>query len=223
MRSRLLPAIATFLTLNLSAATTLAQSEKEEWMIDFSGAASPTVGATSDRLDGGWSVELGAERRIANGVGVRGNFNYFGLGVADRVLRSLQVPSGAAHMFSLGIGPTWRFPIAGRVRGHALAGVGWYRRTVEFLEPTIDVIHIVDPWWGYVGSEFVVANQILGSVTNDALGANIGGGVSVPLGDSGPEVFGEVRYHHANTKGTSTRVMPVSIGIRWGGRTLNEP
>ena len=168
-------------------------------------------------------MNVGVERSLANDVGLRGDFNYYSLGVPDRVLQSLQVPTGAAHMFSFTVGPTWRFPIAGRVGGYALGGIGWYRRTVEFLEPTLSEVHIIDPWWGYIGSELVLANQVLGSVTNDAVGVNIGGGLTVPLGNSGTEVFGEVRYHHANTRGASTAVVPVSFGFRWSGRTMSEP
>ena len=222
MSTRLLLTIATFLTFVLSTQTASAQSETEKWTIDFSGAAVPTVGATSDRLKKGWSIDVGAERGT-DVVGLRADFNYYSLGVSREVLQSLQVPSGAAHMFSLTVGPTWRFPLAGGVRGYAVGGVGWYRRTVEFLEPTLTEVHIIDPWWGYIGSELIVANQILGSVTSNALGANIGGGVTVPLGSSGSEVFGELRYHHANTKATSTAVVPVSFGIRWGGRAMSEP
>jgi Outer membrane protein beta-barrel domain len=220
MCNRLVLTIATFLTFTVWAHAAFAQSERENWTIDFSGAAAPTV---SDHLKKGWAIDVGAERRVSENVGFRGDFNYYNLGVSRQVLQALQVPSGAAHMFSLTVGPTWRFPLAGDVRGYALGGVGWYRRTVEFLEPTLGAVHIIDPWWGYLGSELVVANQILGSTTSNALGVNIGGGVMVPLGDSGSEVFSELRYHHANTRGTSTALVPISFGIRWGGRTLSQP
>jgi hypothetical protein len=217
----LLLAIATLLAANLLPSAAFAQSDN--WMVDFSGAATPTVGATNNHLKTGWNVDVGTERTIANGVGVRGDFNYYHLGVADQVLTSLRVPSGSAHMFSLSAGPTYRFPMGNRVRGYTLAGVGWYRRTVDFLQPTAAIVDIIDPWWGYVGSEIVPANQILGSVTSNAVGGNVGGGLSVPVGSTGYEVFGEVRYHYARTKTTSTAVVPVSFGIRWGGRSLSAP
>jgi hypothetical protein len=79
----------------------------------------------------------------------------------------------------------------------------------------VGVINVFDPWWGYVGPVVVPAQQILGSTTKDAWGANAGGGISVPLGDSGAAVFAEVRYHFANTKPSSTAIVPVGFGIRW--------
>jgi hypothetical protein len=121
-------------------------------------------------------------------------------------------------MWSLTVGPMWRFPIGGMVDGYVLGGVGWYRRTVEFTQPTVGVIDVIDPWWGYIGPVFVPTNQVLGSVTKDAFGGNAGGGVSVKLGESGAAVFAEVRYHYANTKPTSTAVVPVSFGLRLTGR-----
>jgi hypothetical protein len=69
----------------------------------------------------------------------------------------------------------------------------------------------------------VPAHQILGSVTSNALGGNIGGGVSIPLGQSGVEAFGEVRYHYANTGVTSTAFVPVTFGLRLMGRAQKTP
>jgi hypothetical protein len=218
---RSLPTLTCLLALNLWAATAFAQSD--QWMVDFSGAAAPTVGVTNDHLKTGWNIDLGAERTFAHGVGLRGDFGYYRLGVTDQALRTLSVPNGDAHMFSLTAGPTWHFPIGSRVGGYVLGGVGWYRRTVEFLQPTVAVIDIIDPWWGYVGSEIVPASQILGSVSNNAFGGNVGGGVSIPLGSSGSAFFAELRYHRANTKTTPTAVLPVSFGIRWIGRDLAAP
>jgi opacity protein-like surface antigen len=220
MCDRKLMTIAILLTLGLS---TTAFAQTEHWKVDFSVGAAPTVGVTGDNLKTGWKVGLGAEREIADGFGLRGDFGYYGLGVSDQALQRLQMPNGNARMFSLTVGPTWHFPISGSVHGYALGGVGWYRRTVEFTQPTVSLIDIIDPWWGYIGSEFVPANRLLGSVTSNAFGGNLGGGVSIPLGASGSELFAEVRYHYANTKATSTTVVPVSFGFRWGGRTLTTP
>jgi hypothetical protein len=138
VRNRSRITIVSLLTFTLSAATAFAQTDN--WKIDIAGGAAPTVGATSDRLTAGWNFDAGAEREIANGVGLRGDFGYYGLSVSDQVLQMLQVPGGDARMFSLTVGPVWHFPISSRVNAYALAGIGWYRRTVEFGQPTVAVI-----------------------------------------------------------------------------------
>jgi hypothetical protein len=38
-----------------------------------------------------------------------------------------------------------------------------------------------------------------------------------PIGSSGVSIFGEVRYHRANTTGTPTSMVPVTFGVRLTG------
>jgi hypothetical protein len=138
-----------------------------------------------------------------------------GLGVSNQVLQTLQVPDGSASLMSLTVGPRIHFPISNNVRGYLAGGAGWYRRKVEFLSPTLGVVDIVDPWWGYLGSAIVPANQVLGSVSDNAFGWNGGGGVAVLLGRSGAEAFAEVRYHYADTDAMATKIVPVTFGLRF--------
>jgi hypothetical protein len=219
MRFRSFAICVCLLTINVWTAPVSAQ----DWTVDLSGAATSPLGVTKDHLKPGWNINVGADKEIASGFGIRGDFGYYHLGVSDQTLQTLQMPSGDARMLSLTVGPTWRFPIGSRVNGYALGGVGWYRRTVEFTQPTLALIDIIDAWWGYVGSEIVPANQILGTVSNNAFGGNIGGGIGIPLGGSGAEVFVETRYHYANTKNSATHILPVSFGFRLTGKTLGAP
>jgi hypothetical protein len=64
----------------------------------------------------------------------------------------------------------------------------------------------------------VPTNQVIGSVSRNAWGVNGGGGVSVELGQSGAEVFAEVRYHYAHISPTTTAIVPVTFGIKFNGR-----
>jgi hypothetical protein len=210
--------VAFGVVLMFVASSAPATAQSSDWTVGLGAGTSPTVGDISSRLTRGWNVDLRASRELNDRVGLFADFTLHQLGVANQVLQTLQVPDGNARMASLTLGPTWRFPVANMVDGYVLGGVGWYRRTVEFTQPTLGLVDIIDPWWGYVGSAVVPANQILGSVTSDAFGGNFGGGVSVKLGDSGAAAFAELRYHYANTKPMSTSVVPVSFGIRWAGR-----
>jgi hypothetical protein len=209
--------------LVLSLRATPASAQTENWNFNVAGGATPATGRTADRLTTGWGLNLGAEREVGNGLDLRGEFDYYHLGVAEQVLSSLQVPNGGARVFALTIGPRWRFPITSRVSGYAIGGAGWYQRTVRFTEPTLAAVDISNPWWGYTGPEIVPAHQLLGSVTTNALGGNVGGGISIPIGQSGVEAFGEVRYHYANTAGTFTTMMPISFGLRLAGRAVIAP
>jgi hypothetical protein len=204
---------------------TSARAAQNDWTFDIGAGPSPTTGEISSRLTTGWIVDLRAGPDFNSEWSLIGEFTYNGLGVANRVLRALDVPNGDAHMWSLTVGPMWRIPATANVHPYVLGGIGWYRRTVEFTEPTLGVIAVIDPWWGYVGPALVRVDQVLGSVTRNALGANIGGGVSFALGESGAAVFAEVRYHFANTKPISTAIVPVTFGMRVTGRrtTTSRP
>jgi hypothetical protein len=196
----------------LWAATVLAQ---QKWNVEVASGVAATTGDISDRLTKGWNIDLGTGYEINKTFEVDGHFTFNRLGVSDRVLQALQVPDGRARLMSLNVGPKIHFPIANRVRGYVTGGVGWYRRTVEFTEPTLGVIDIIDPWWGYLGSAIVPSNQVLGSVSDNAWGVNGGGGVSVGLGQSGAELFAEVRYHYADTSPTTTSIVPIAFGARF--------
>lgn len=198
-----------------SASVSAAQSD---WLFQLASGPAPTVGEINDRLTGGWNIDFGAGYTKTSRVKLLGEFIYTDLGVSDQVLRDLRVPDGDARMWSLTAGPMWHFPVASRINGHVLGGIGFYRRTVEFREPTIGIVNVFDPWWGHLGPVLVPANQILGSVSRNAFGFNLGGGLSVPIANSGTEVFADIRYHHAYTDPSSTSTFPVSFGLRWSGR-----
>jgi opacity protein-like surface antigen len=219
--------IAGVLSLSLCAAMASAQTRTQRqppaptdaphWNVEVATGAAPTAGAVRNRLTTGWDLNLGAGYEFSRMLELEGGFMYNGLGVSDSVLQQLQVPNGNARLWSLSIGPRVNFPIVSRLNGFVAGGIGYYRRTVEFTQPTVAVIDIIDPWWGYLGSEIVPANQVLGSVSDNAFGGNIGGGVAMPIGRSGTQVFAEVRYHRAATSPTSTAVVPVSFGVRFSG------
>jgi opacity protein-like surface antigen len=203
--------------------TTVASAQQQNWNFELAGGVTPTTGNVSSRLTTGWNVDLAGGYDFQNGLGLNVDFLYSGLGVANSVLNTLNVPSADAHMWAISVGPKWRFPILGNVNAYVVGGVGFYRRTVEFLQPTVGVIDVIDPWWGYIGPVAVPADQVLGSITRNAWGVNGGAGISIPLGHSGTEAFAEFRYHYADMKPTSTSVVPVSFGLRVSGLGLKTP
>jgi opacity protein-like surface antigen len=205
----------------LSAAAAQAQPPPEplsRWNVEVASGVAATTGAISDRLTSGWNINLGAGYYINRTLEIEGNFTFNDLGVSSQVLTSLQVPDANARLMSLTAGPKVHFPIASNVNGYVMGGAGWYRRTVDFTQPTVGVIDIVDPWWGYLGSAIVPANQVIGSVSDNAWGVNGGGGVSVALGQSGVDVFAEIRYHYAHMNPTTTSIVPITFGVRFGGQ-----
>ena len=156
---------------------------------------------------------------FAGGGGIRvrsvellGEFNYNELGVQDEAIAAVQAPDANARIFS--VTGNIKVPFGtGRVRPYVIGGGGWYRRTVEFTEPAVGFVTVFDPWWGFIGDVGVPTNRVLGSVSRDAGGVNAGGGVSFALGEEGPRLFAQVRWHRAFHNPTNTTLVPITIGL----------
>jgi hypothetical protein len=125
----------------------------------------------------------------------------------------LQVPDGNDRVYS--VTENIKVPFTtGRVQPYVIFGGGWYRRTVEFTEPSTGFVTVYDPWWGWVGTVAVPTDRVLGSVSRDAGAVNGGGGVSFDIGGR-TKLFAQVRWHRAFHDPTNTTLVPVTVGIEF--------
>jgi opacity protein-like surface antigen len=179
--------------------------------------ASPLTGQISDRLDTGWHFDAGAGIKLGSAVETTLDYNYHGFGVKRSVLNEFQVPDGNSHLWSLTVNPKVRIPLDGPINPYAIGGVGYYRRTVEFTSPTIAQGLVFDPFFDTLFRVPFLANQSLGTVRRSGVGGSLGGGFEVKFraGDSTPRLFGEARYEYADTGRIPTRMVPVTVGLRW--------
>jgi hypothetical protein len=104
----------------------------------------------------------------------------------------------------------------GRFDAYIIGGGGYYRRTIEFTEPSSAVATVFDPFYGiFIPVEFPTTN-VLGSFSQNKMGLNLGAGVAVRLGeDSRSTIFAESRYHYIYTSPIRTSILPVTFGFRW--------
>jgi len=204
--------------LLLSFALSSSAQENTEWHhynFNIGGGVTPTVGADSSRLNTGWNMVLGGGYNFVRDFGVVGEYMYNQMGVSDSVLRQLNVPGGSGTIWSLTANPTWRFNPNGKVGGYLIGGGGLYTRTIQFTRPTTAAVNFFDPWFGFFGTAFVPADQVIGTFTRRAGGWNAGGGLTFSLGHMGPKLYTEARYHWADTAGRPIQIVPVTIGLRW--------
>src|SRR5438132_1042051 len=118
-------------------------------------------------------------------------------------------------MWSITVDPTIRIPTSGRFSPYVVGGVGYYRRTVEFTQPSVAPATIFDPFFGLFIPTIVPTNIVLGRITRSGVGGSLGAGFNINVGTSGVKLFTEARYHYANTGSIPTRMVPVTFGIRW--------
>jgi hypothetical protein len=111
--------------------------------------------------------------------------------------------SGKGRFYATTLDPTFRLPRIGRVTAYGLAGFGWFRRELEFngqnpatvLQPNGAVV------FGQGGNSGAI---------------DFGGGLNAGLTKgNGPMVFVEVRYVQGLAINSGTKLIPVSMGIRW--------
>lgn len=177
--------------------------------------ASPLVGDISTRLDSGWNVSVGGGYNFTQHFAATLQYTYNGFGVNPRVLAEAQVPEGNSHLWSLTVDPKLRLAGASKVSPYVVGAVGFYRRTVEFTQPSVVPVFFFDPFFGVFFNTLVPAHQVLGDIRHSGIGGNLGAGIEVKLGDSGVKGFGEARYEYADTGRVPTRIVPVRFGFRW--------
>jgi opacity protein-like surface antigen len=183
---------------------------------NIGGGFTAPVNDSDGRLNYGYNVNAGAGVNLAPAFGVNVEYGFNNMGVASTLLSTIGVPQGEMRVHSVTLNPIVRFNPNGRFDFYLIGGGGWYRRTVEFSEPSVATIAAFDPFFGVFFPVDVPSNTILGSFTQNKGGLNIGGGITAQLkGDSNLKFFAESRYHHIWTEPVRTHMLPVTFGLRW--------
>jgi opacity protein-like surface antigen len=209
--------IARYLALLLLMLALCATSSAQEpWhpTFQFGGGVSPTISAISSRLTTGGHLTAGIGLNFSRSFDTTINYTYHALGVSKAVLDEIQVPDANAHLWSITLDPKIRIPTGIPFVPYLVGGVGYYRRTVEFTQPTIASVTVFDPFFDIFYSVPIVADQVLGKITRSGMGGSLGAGFEIKLGGN-PRFFGEARYEYADTGRVPTRMVPFTVGFRW--------
>jgi Outer membrane protein beta-barrel domain len=193
----------------------LAQGERR-WSANVGGGYTALVGAISNRLDNGWNAKIGGEFNVTRHFSIGPRFSWNGLGVSRGVLNEANVPGGNSHVWSLTADPRIRLAPFHHINPYFVGSVGYYRRVLEFTQPTVQSAFVFDPIFGFLPG-FIPANQVLGRITRNSLGGGGGFGFDIGLGHrvSNARFFSEARYEYASTGRIPTRMIPLTFGIRF--------
>ncbi len=210
------------LLVGLAAALTFAgssfaqQPEVPRFTFNAGAGFSEPVRDTGPDTKVGWNATAAAGVNVFSHVGLLGEFGFNDLGLSSGALSLAGVPGGTMRIYS-GTGEVmYRVNPRGRTDVYAIAGGGWYRRTVEFTAPTTALTSFFDPFLGLLLPATVPASVSLGSMTQDKPGFNVGAGVSWRLSEnSHAKLYAEARYHQIQTDPIRTTIIPVTFGLRW--------
>jgi opacity protein-like surface antigen len=199
----------------LAAAMSARAQDERRFTVNAGAGFSPLVGQISDRLNNGWHVTVGGGYRFTRHFETNLQFTYNGFGVKPLVLQEADVPAANSHLWSLTVNPKLRLHPVGRLDPYFTGAVGYYRRTIQFTQPTLAPIDIFDPFFGFFFFPTLVqANIVLGNVTRGGVGGNAGAGFDFPF-VSDTRLFIEAAYQYASTGSIPTRMVPVTLGVRW--------
>src|SRR5579862_2567754 len=150
-----------------------AAQNTSKFTFDLGGGFTEPVRHTENRLDTGFNFTVGAGLNFTPNFGFIGEFGYNQLGVSSNVLQSEGVPNGSGRIYSLTLNPIVHFNPRGRFDTYLVGGGGYYRRTVEFTQPTLVTVTAFDPFFGVFFPAAIPAETVLGSFTQNKGGLNI--------------------------------------------------
>jgi opacity protein-like surface antigen len=183
---------------------------------DAGAGFSEPVRATDGRVNTGFNVNAGVGVNFVPAFGLKAEFGFNRFDLSDRSLNTAGVPGGNARVYSVTLAPIVRFHPHGRFDPYVIGGGGFYRRTVDFTQPTIATGTVFDPFYGFSYPVAYPANTVLASFVQNKMGWNVGAGFEVQVkGDSNAKFFAETRYHRIYTTPVRTEMLPVEFGFRW--------
>jgi opacity protein-like surface antigen len=191
------------------------------WQIE--GGYSPTVGTTSDYLQGGFSLGGGVTWSPSPLVplALRLDLSYSEYNATNNLL--YQNATALQTEIDSGIGRTWGgdldgeydFALGPRIKGYLIGGVGTYQRQIELDQTVFGGGFFCDPWWGFCGPSYFPADAEVAQTTSSwKFSWNAGGGIEVPLGN-GMSWFIDARYLRIGGGYQETEFVPIRIGLRF--------
>jgi len=192
-----------------------AQHEEQGWTGNIGAGFTSLVGSMNTRLDNGWNISFGAGYHITSrfSFGVQAMYN--GLSVNSSTLRQLAAPDGNARIWAITAEPRLTFGRRYKFTPYIVGGVGYYRRVVEFTQPTLVPVNVFDPFFFTFNPVLIRANVVLGRFIRDGVGGNAGAGFQIPIGQTGFKIFAEARFHYAGDGSIPTRMVPFTVGLRY--------
>lgn len=174
----------------------------------------------------GGQFTAGGGVNFSRHVALLAEYQYIDDKLPGKIIAEAGAQGGHVHLWSLTLDPVISLFPKSNNDVYVTGGYGFYRKVTSFtdVEPT-------EFCYFYCGVAY--ANEVVGHFSSNQGGFNIGGGYQHRLGgmygDSKTRIFAEVRYVDAQTPavvaspnglaettvGADTKVIPVSVGVRW--------
>ena len=194
---------------------TVSAQDFSRWSLNLGAGPTFPVGETNERTNVGYNISAGGGFNFTKNFGLNIDYTFNDLGLSDSVLSNANAPGGYSHVWGFTANPIFRIAPDRKVGGYLTAGYGVFTRTTNLTRPTIVPGLICDPWgfFCYVGQ--IYADQVYSSHSTTKGGWDVGAGMTYRLGEGRTKLFAEVRYYEMLTSNFKTRLLPVTVGLRW--------
>src|SRR5581483_754249 len=103
---------------------------------NIGGGFTEPVQNTDSRANTGFNITAGGGVNFTPNLGLVGEFGFNDMDLSNRVLATAGVPAGTARIYSVTLNAIIHFNPHGRFDAYLIGGGGFYRRTIEFTQPT---------------------------------------------------------------------------------------
>ncbi len=191
------------------------------------GGVSAPAGDKADITWGGGFL-LGGGFNITQNLAAFVEYQFLDNKIPGAVIAETGANGGHYHIWSFTIDPEYDFFPKASNDFYAVGGGGFYRKLTDFTNPTISCGYF------YYYYSCGTTNQVVGHISSNQGGFNIGGGYQHRFGgmygQSRTRLFAEVRYLDVLSPGIKsksanglapvsidpdTKLLPITIGIRW--------
>jgi hypothetical protein len=202
------------MTVVLCALVSAQAQDYSKFMFNVGGGIGWPQGDLGNFVNSGANVVVGGGYNFSKNFGLDTEFMWHDLPINSATKNLLATPGASARQYAWTFNPVVHFPIAGKFGAYVIGGIGWYHRSGETTTPGVGVV--CDPYWSWwYGCSLGEVDFVTGSRSQDSFGENIGGGLTLRLGDSRAKFYTEIRYHHASYNNVSSDLLPLTFGFRW--------
>jgi hypothetical protein len=167
-------------------------------------------------------VDVSAGYNFTRQHALEGAFMWNWIYASNSAIQSLQQVlqtenvSGHGNLFVFTA--NYKYELRGKLLGtYIVGGPGWYRRTTDVTKViplgTVVPCQPIWVWWGVPCGPTITSTTA--SSSSNTLGANVGIGFTIRLGDAPYRWYVESRYHYAPTKNIGTQLLTMNIGFRY--------
>ena len=185
------------------------------------------VGNSSNYITWGGNFTVGGGLHLNKRFSVLAEYQFMDDKLPGSVIAETGATGGDAHIWSLTIDPVVDLFPKSTNSVYVTGGGGFYRKVTSFTDP--EESEFCEFFECFEGTQ----NEVVGHFSSNQGGWNIGGGYTHRLGgiynDGNMKLFAEVRYLDVLTPasaiapnglgvatvGSGTRLIPITLGLRW--------